>query len=798
MSAVVCDFVRKPRVTFTNPMEPKSMATSALAAPTTQQGMAAGPTFFVLGVFAQPNSMMSTWRDRGVNTLFENPEGSNVDQWSAAAAQSGLFMIRQPSNNLQSDLYNPYLLAWTQPDEPSNTSTTLDYGQVAYDPAEIAQIAAPWRAAAAAANEFVPVIGSHVGTHIFPTWADNSAIMHDYMQGPESDWLAADSYPIQFGRSMLYDAGDYTSTEMGISAYKQIAWSGGKSAMTFIASASTFSGQPVPTAAQFKAQAWSAIINGSEGIIYFTFGLSPTFDWDATPASLVTAIKELNSEIASIDTILMNEATGGRDPYTVFHASNPGVAPKAGQLPFPFEATEIITAQGAYRIILNLSDQPQVLNKPEWNLNNVTFAGYEVKRGYLGESNGPGNSDPLTGDSGDNTLVGTAGADTMRGMAGNDTYVVDNAGDVVDEANGSGTDTVKSSISFSLANSSKVVGSLENLTLTGSGNINATGNALANVLTGNSGNNTLDGGAGADTMRGMAGNDTYVVDNAGDVVDEANGSGTDTVKSSISFSLTNSSKVVGSLENLTLTGSGNINATGNALANVLTGNSGNNTLDGGAGADIMSGGAGNDTYYVDNAGDKVVESNVAGTDLVNSSVSFTLGQYVEKLALTGSGNINGTGNSLNNTLAGNSGANILNGIAGNDTIRGDAGNDKIYGGLGNDILTGGAGNDSFVFNTALNTKTNVDRITDFNVVNDTLVLENAIFTKLGTTTGTLSSAMFWKSTSGLAHDSSDRIIYETDTGKLFYDSNGNAAGGSVHFATLAPGLALTNADFLII
>ena len=391
--------------------------------------------------------------------------------------------------------------------------------------------------------------------------------------------------------------------------------------------------------------------------------------------------------------------------------------------------------------------------------------------------NGTGNAlaNAITGNGAANTLNGLAGADTMTGGGGNDTYIVDNAGDMTVEVAGGGTDLVQSSLTWTLA------AEVENLTLLGTGAINGTGNSLDNVLLGTTGNNTLSGGAGNDTLDGATGtdtlvgglgNDTYVTD-GGDTITEAASEGTDTVQSSVTY-------VLGAnLENLTLTGTAAINGTGNAASNVLLGNAANNTLDGGAGADSMTGGLGNDTYVVDNAGDTTVEASSGGTDLVQSSLTWLLGAEVENLTLTGTGTINGTGNALVNTILGNSGANVLNG------------------GAGNDKLTGGAGADSFLFDTALSATTNVDQITDFYVPDDTIRLENTIFTAL-TATGTLAAAAFAANTTGLATSSAHRVIYETDTGKLFYDADGSGSGAAVQFAQLATGLSMTNADFLVV
>ncbi|MBN8487026.1 MAG: hypothetical protein J0M20_04730 [Burkholderiales bacterium] len=289
---------------------------------------------------------------------------------------------------------------------------------------------------------------------------------------------------------------------------------------------------------------------------------------------------------------------------------------------------------------------------------------------------GSGNAlaNQLRGNLGNNLLDGGAGADTLTGGAGDDTYVVDQSGDVVVEAAGEGSDTVRAGFSYVLGTE------LEHLVLTGTADLDGTGNAGANQLSGNAGANLLDGAAGADTMAGGAGNDTYLVDQAGDSVVEATGEGSDTVRAGLSYSLG------AELENLVLTGGADLDGTGNAGANQLSGNSGANQLDGGAGADTMIGGAGNDSYVVDDAGDVVTEGAGAGTDTVRAGISYVLGSDLEHLVLTGSADLNGTGNATANQLTGNAGANLLDGLGGADTMAGGQGNDTyVVDGLGDVI-----------------------------------------------------------------------------------------------------------------
>jgi serralysin len=461
----------------------------------------------------------------------------------------------------------------------------------------------------------------------------------------------------------------------------------------------------------------------------------------------------------------------------------------------------------------------------------------------------------LTGNSGSNVLNGGAGADTMTGGVGNDTYTVDNAGDKAIEAKEYGIDQVNSSVSYSLVGQF-----IERLTLTGRGNINATGNTLLNDLTGNSGNNVLNGGGGGDRMNGGAGDDTLYGEDGWDSM--TGGAGNDTL-----YGGADNDTMTGGAGDDTLDGGAGIDTaeytsaasgvavdlgiagvqstggggndslvdvenldgssfsdtlTGNEVGNRLSGNGGDDilsggagdddlnggvgddtmiggagddtlrgeagadVLDGGAGADRMEGGGGDDTYTVDNDGDIAIEGYSGGIDQVNSSVSYSLVyQHIEKLTLTGSGNTNATGNGKANILIGNSGNNVLDG---------GTGDDLLSGGGGSDTLTGGKGYDTFEFDQPLVAGV-VTTITDFAPGADRVALSLSIFTQAGAV-GPLAADAFFDGTA--AHDADDRIIYNASTGALLYDADGSGAEAATTFATLAPGLALSASDFKIV
>jgi Ca2+-binding RTX toxin-like protein len=154
-----------------------------------------------------------------------------------------------------------------------------------------------------------------------------------------------------------------------------------------------------------------------------------------------------------------------------------------------------------------------------------------------------------------------------------------------------------------------------------------------------------------------------------------------------------------------------------------------------------------------------------------------------------------TGTNSKNVLRGYGGNDIIKALGGNDTVYGGTGNDTVYGGTGNDTVTGGTGQDHFVFDTKLSS-TNKDRIVDFNVKDDTIRLENAVF-KVGSN-GTLKAGAFWSNNTGKAHDASDRVIYDKNSGVLYYDPDGTGSAKAVAFATISKNLSMTNKDIYVI
>jgi Ca2+-binding RTX toxin-like protein len=372
-----------------------------------------------------------------------------------------------------------------------------------------------------------------------------------------------------------------------------------------------------------------------------------------------------------------------------------------------------------------------VHNRITGNTRNNKLVGQNGNDTMLG---GSGN-DTLDGGAGNDSLDGGAGSDRLIGGAGNDRYVVNAAGDSVVEGVNSGNDTVTSTITYSI----ELLLNVENITLAGAADIDGTGNFFQNVIIGNAGNNTLSGFSGADTLVGGAGNDTldagddayidslvggagddlYIIDAFSDVITEGADGGIDTAHTAIVMDA-----LAENVENVVLVGAG-LSASANAGDNSMVGGAGNNflyglagndtidagegndELDGGAGDDWLQGGLGNDVYVVDSAGDLITESaSTTDIDTVRSSASFTLNPTLEILALTGSGNINGTGSTGNDSITGNSGNNTLAGLGGNDTLEGREGNDVLEGGDGDDVLwdlvggnntfDGGAGADSVI------------------------------------------------------------------------------------------------------
>lgn len=452
-------------------------------------------------------------------------------------------------------------------------------------------------------------------------------------------------------------------------------------------------------------------------------------------------------------------------------------------------------------------------------------SGIGVLTGYNDMLFGDAGNDTLVGGIGNDTLNGGLGVDSMSGGKDDDTYVVDDTGDVVNELAGEGADLVKATVSYTLS------ANVESLNLTGGAHLTGTGNGLDNLLVGNLGNNLLEGLAGNDTLEGGRGNDTldggggndtvsYAAATKKIVVDLSNPGAQDT-RNSGTDTLVSIENVIG--------GQGN---------DALVGNSGNNILDGGAGGDTMRGGAGDDTYVVDTyelgkPSDRPSELQNEGSDTVLSSINWSLKgifNNIENLILTGTADVDATGNHPNtggtghNILTGNVGNNFLVGLGGNDTLDGGAGDDVLIGGTGVDSLTGGDGRDIFVFDTALG---QVDVITDFDVADDLIALEVSIF-NVGNIFGAVDAnpttvitasiqTRLWDPIDYTYHskfeedidedtfeigaaagDTNDYLVYNSSTGALYYDADGNGVGAAVQIASLDTDLKLTSASFVLV
>ncbi|HEU0098612.1 MAG TPA: calcium-binding protein [Allosphingosinicella sp.] len=302
--------------------------------------------------------------------------------------------------------------------------------------------------------------------------------------------------------------------------------------------------------------------------------------------------------------------------------------------------------------------------------------------------NGLDGDDTLFGYDGDDWLDGGLGADTMYGGLGNDYYIVDDAGDVVDEASGEGNDTVRTTLASYI-----LTANVEYLEFVGSGDFTGEGNELNNQIYGAAGNDVLYGYDGHDALWGNDGDDS------------------------------------------------------------LYGGSGHDTLIGGLGADYMEGNDGDDAYMVDDVGDTVVELSGEGDfDIVYTSVStYTLPNEIENLYWNSYGSFNGTGNALNNIINSGGSNDVLSGGDGDDELRSSAGNDILDGGDGNDYLNGSAGADTYTGGAGSDliqigffesgNGVNADRITDFATGVDTidvslwdanrLVAGNQAFTWIG-------------------------------------------------------------------
>jgi len=359
------------------------------------------------------------------------------------------------------------------------------------------------------------------------------------------------------------------------------------------------------------------------------------------------------------------------------------------------------------------------------------------------------NSGP--GDTIDLSTAGTYQASYIDAGGGQDTVTGGAAGDVFIGGTGNAADTLNGS----------------------AGNDQLSGNAGDDLLSGGAGNDVMQGGVGDDKMDGGSGSE--------DMLDFSDGTAAlnFTLVQSGSFTSTGGAGALGADSYMNMEG-----VIGTNLADTINGSAGNDIIRGGAGNDILDGKGGSDLLDFSD-----------GT----AGITFTLvsngnGTFAGSAAGLGTDTYTGfegaIGTAYADSLTGSASADQLRGGGGNDVINGLAGNDRISGGAGADMLTGGAGRDTFVFDAAPNA---VDSIADFNASGtdpngDWIELSLSTFSGITTAAGNLlSSSEFAAAAGGGATDTvaaGVRVIYDSTTGNLYYDSDGLGAANRTLFATL--------------
>lgn len=379
-------------------------------------------------------------------------------------------------------------------------------------------------------------------------------------------------------------------------------------------------------------------------------------------------------------------------------------------------------------------------------------------------------ADRLTGNDAANLFIGDKNNDSLSGGRGNDTLNGGTDNDVLDGGEGQDTavfeGTAVTTVDLKLLTVQNTGHGLDVLT----GIENIISGSAADYLIGNSSANRLVGNAGYDTLFGDAGNDTLEGGADGDILDG------------------------GSDQDQLLGGDG---------SDTLTGGSGNDTLDGGEGDDRAVFSGARDDYVITTLGDGsvTVTDRIAGRDGVDLLRNIQVIQFSNQtLNLPLPPDLTLTGTQKADRLTGGGGNDQLFGNSGNDILAGGSGNDTLRGGNGIDSLKGETGRDVFVFDTGPNSRSNPDRLLDFRVNEDVMWLDDKVFKGIGKGSidkpGQLSKAAFWKGAK--AHDASDRIVYDSNKGVLYYDPDGTGAAAQIKIATLPKKLALSHTAFFVI